>query len=140
MPTTSDKTGVLRPGSDLPTADGPTSLAGSRSRHCVFDLDDHQFGDLVYGGLGPTLVAFAHHGDPHRATLQGVMEELGTDRLRCVLADPDACPSAASRLVGPGQSRYLLFINGQQVEGFDTRTDGAVLVKLIAQASEQRRT
>ena len=136
MRATSENGHVLASTAELTTVEGRPDEAGSRSRYCVFDLGDHQFGDLVYGGLGRTLVAFVRHDDASRPRVREVLEELGSDRLRCVLADPETCPTAAARLAAPGGPRYLLFRNGQHVDSFDTDATVAVLARLIAEACD----
>jgi hypothetical protein len=138
MRATSDHSDVLLSRVEPTTVAPLEGSAGSSSRYCVFNLVDNQFADLVHGGLGPTLVAFVRQEDASRARLQEVMERVGSDRLRCILVDPDVCPNAAARYGASGESRYLLFVNGQLADGFDLSTSSDVLARLVAEASDRR--
>ena len=106
----------------------------SSSRFCVLGIGDVELRDLAFGSLSPILVAFVDEGDPVWESVAVLLESVASDRLRCLLADPVRCRTAAPLLGHAGVVDLLLVAHGRLARRIDASTPAAGVVRLVAES------
>lgn len=103
------------------------------SPYCAFGLGDTALRDVAFGGLGPALVAFAGDQSPQWERTATLLETVASPNLRCLLADPRHCPTAAPLLGYAAGAELVLVFQGLPMRVIDPQTPAPEIVRIVSQ-------
>jgi hypothetical protein len=103
----------------------------SSSRFCAFGLQDAELRDVALGSLSPILVCFVEDDDPQWDAVADVLESVASGRLRCLVAAPSRCRTAAPLLGYRGVTELLLLAGGRPTDRISLSTPAAEIRTLL---------
>lgn len=103
----------------------------SSSPFCALGIGDAELRDVAFGSLSPILVAFVEADDLRWEDVAELLESVASERLRCLLADPVRCRTAASLLGHTGGFEMLLVAHGRVARRIDAATTAPGLVEVL---------
>jgi hypothetical protein len=102
----------------------------SSSRFCAFDLEDAEVRDVALGSLSPIVVCFVEDDDPQWEAVADVLESIASGALRCLVAAPSRCRTAAPLLGYRGITELLLLARGRPTDRLSLTTPSSRILAL----------